>query len=229
MGAVTGGRGIFFLEIGRDLELFLIDILSWAFREDEKKKRMHRALSARWLNRALSISEATTSAGVPLFLCPAVGYTSRWSRKPLSAQTSRPTICARRYNHTEAATTTATTTETPTIEVPVAQDMTPSRKLPLTCSGCGSFSQTNDAQQFGYFDVKSRRVKKWLSPKSFEKTREATEEDSLVDDVLKKLDASQLEALGLDTSKLVSGQELDGETVDGECSRWYSFESGLAV
>lgn len=39
MGAVTGGRGIFFLEIGRDLELFLIDILSWAFREDEKKKK----------------------------------------------------------------------------------------------------------------------------------------------------------------------------------------------
>lgn len=63
-------------------------------------------------------------------------------------------------------------------------------------------------------------MKKWLSPKSFEKTREATEEDSLVDDVLKKLDASQLEALGLDTSKLVSGQELDGEAVDCKCSRW---------
>ncbi|RDA84755.1 hypothetical protein CP532_6926 [Ophiocordyceps camponoti-leonardi (nom. inval.)] len=36
------------------------------------------------------------------------------------------------------------------------------RNVPLTCSGCGAFSQTTDAGRLGYFNVQSRRVRFWL-------------------------------------------------------------------
>lgn len=174
---------------------------------------MHRALTARWLNRALSISEATSSAGVPLFLCPAV-TSSRLLRKPLVAPSARPAICVRRFNHTEVQ----TSTDAPIPEPPsIAQDEGPKRKLPLTCSGCGAFTQTNDPEQFGYFDVKSRRVKKWMSPKTFEPQRVEKEEDHVVDEVLKSLDPSKLEELGLSSSKLVSGEVLGDSEAPCKC------------
>ncbi|RCI16296.1 hypothetical protein L249_2392 [Ophiocordyceps polyrhachis-furcata BCC 54312] len=37
-----------------------------------------------------------------------------------------------------------------------------SRHVPVTCSGCGAFSQTTDPGRLGYFDVQSRRVRFWL-------------------------------------------------------------------
>ncbi|KAH7246022.1 hypothetical protein BKA59DRAFT_476988 [Fusarium tricinctum] len=170
---------------------------------------MHRALSARWLNRALSIGEASTSSSVPLFLCPAVGASSRFYRTPRTAPL-QTTIYTRRFNHTEATTTheapPPTTEKTPSLFDPEL----PRRKLPLNCTGCGAFTQTTDRQLLGYFDPESKRVKKWLDPKAFEHQHTATEEDGVVDDVLKTLDQSQLEALGLDPSLLVSGAETEG-------------------
>ncbi|KAJ4122181.1 uncharacterized protein FOBCDRAFT_127591 [Fusarium oxysporum Fo47] len=59
----------------------------------------------------------------------------------------------------------------------------------------------------GYFDPESKRVKKWLNPKAFEHQHTASQEDGVVDDVLKTLDPGQLEALGLDPSLLVTGAE----------------------
>ncbi|KAF4987479.1 hypothetical protein FGRMN_10344 [Fusarium graminum] len=76
--------------------------------------------------------------------------------------------------------------------------------------GCGAFTQTSDPQLLGYFDPVSKRVKKWLNPKAFDHQHIATEEDGVVDNVLKTLDQSQLEALGLDPSLLVSGAETEG-------------------
>ncbi|KAF7551954.1 hypothetical protein G7046_g7568 [Stylonectria norvegica] len=182
---------------------------------------MHRALTARWINRALSIGEAAPSAGVPLFLCPAVGYSRQWTRSSLAAPSSRPTLCARRLNHTQA--TAPTTSDTPettpipstlkdttiqdsTAQDPVIQDTVPTRRLPLMCSGCGAFSQSTDAQQLGHFDLESKRVKNWMHPKVYE-PRLAKDEDHLVDEVLKSLDKSKLEELGLSPSVMVGGEE----------------------
>ena len=175
---------------------------------------MHRALTARWLNRALSIGEATPSAGVPLFLCPAVGYERRCLRKPF-APASRSAICARRLNHTEAtiSTTSDAPTPAPPPATPIEQHEVPTRKLPLTCSGCGSFVQTNDPQQFGYYDLESKRVRKWTHPQSYEPKRVEREADHVVDEVLKNLDPSRLEELGLSASVLVSGEESGGTGV----------------
>ncbi|KAF4979544.1 hypothetical protein FZEAL_4312 [Fusarium zealandicum] len=169
---------------------------------------MHRALSARWLNRALSIGEASVSSSVPLFLCPAVGSTTRYIRSPRVAPSSRSSIYSRRFNHTETATQDAPTiiSSPPTETVPTI----PQRRLPLNCTGCGAFTQMNDPQQLGYFDPSSKRVKRWLDPKAYEPQRTATEEDGIVDDVLKTMDQSQLEALGLNPSLLVSGAETEG-------------------
>ncbi|EGU76162.1 hypothetical protein HZS61_013735 [Fusarium oxysporum f. sp. conglutinans] len=62
----------------------------------------------------------------------------------------------------------------------------------------------------GYFDPESKRVKKWLNPKAFERQHTTSQEDGVVDDVLKTLDPGQLEALGLDPSLLVTGAEKEG-------------------
>ncbi|KAL4723316.1 hypothetical protein ACLX1H_009806 [Fusarium chlamydosporum] len=169
---------------------------------------MHRALSARWLNRALSIGEASASSSVPLFLCPAVGTSSRIYRTPRTTP-SRTPLYARRFNHTEATTSQEAhieTAETPSLFNPEI----PRRKLPLNCTGCGAFTQTSDPQLLGYFDPESKRVKKWLNPTAFEYRPTATQEDEVVDDVLKTLDKSQLEALGMDPTLLVSGAEREG-------------------
>ncbi|KAJ3468533.1 hypothetical protein MRS44_002598 [Fusarium solani] len=175
---------------------------------------MHRALSARWLNRALSIGEASASSSVPLFLCPAVG-SARYIRTPRVAPSSRTTtLYSRRFNHTEAATqdVPATETELPPKEASVEHR----RRLPLNCTGCGAFSQTADPQLLGYFDLDSKRVKKWLNPEAYEPKRTASEEDGVVDDVLKTLDQSQLEALGLKPSLLISGAETEGDVAPKE-------------
>lgn len=63
----------------------------------------------------------------------------------------------------------------------------------------------------GYFDPESKRVKKWLNPKAFERQHTASQEDGVVDEVLKSLDPDQLEALGLDPSLLVTGAEKGGD------------------
>ncbi|RBR24114.1 uncharacterized protein FIESC28_03014 [Fusarium coffeatum] len=86
----------------------------------------------------------------------------------------------------------------------------PQRKLPLNCTGCGAFTQTSDPQLLGYFDPESKRVKKWLNPQVYEHRQTTTQEDEVVDDVLKNLDKSQLEALGMDPSLLISGAERQG-------------------
>lgn len=82
----------------------------------------------------------------------------------------------------------------------------------MNCTGCGAFSQIDDPNHFGYYDVKSKRVRKWMHPdseKSYEPLLEVSkeeEENQLVDEVLKNLDASELEALGLDAASLITGE-----------------------
>ncbi|KAM0553899.1 hypothetical protein ACHAPJ_007245 [Fusarium lateritium] len=170
---------------------------------------MHRALSARWLNRALSIGEASASSSVPLFLCPAAGASTRLYRTPRVAPL-RTTFHTRRFNHTEV-TTTPDAHITETEHASLLNPEIPRRRLPLNCTGCGAFAQTNDPQQLGYFDLESKRVKKWLNPRAYEHEHTASQEDAVVDDVLKNLDPSQLEALGLKPSLLVSGTETEGK------------------
>ncbi|SCN90706.1 uncharacterized protein FFB20_14573 [Fusarium fujikuroi] len=168
---------------------------------------MHRALSARWINRALSIGEASASSSVPLFLCPAVGASSRFHRTWKVTPLPTP-IYTRRLNHTE---TTVQDVPITTSESSSLGLETPKRRLPLNCTGCGAFTQTSDPQMLGYFDPESKRVKKWLNPKAFEHQHTASQEDGVVDEVLKSLDPDQLEALGLDPSLLVTGAEKGGD------------------
>ncbi|CCT67305.1 uncharacterized protein FFUJ_13507 [Fusarium fujikuroi IMI 58289] len=173
---------------------------------------MHRALSARWINRALSIGEASASSSVPLFLCPAVGASSRFHRTWKVTPLPTP-IYTRRLNHTE---TTVQDVPITTSESSSLGLETPKRRLPLNCTGCGAFTQTSDPQMLGYFDPESKRVKKWLNPKAFEHQHTASQEDGVVDEVLKSLDPDQLEALGLDPSLLVTGAEKGGDIAPKE-------------
>ncbi|KAI5466889.1 hypothetical protein BGZ63DRAFT_10636 [Mariannaea sp. PMI_226] len=177
---------------------------------------MHRALSARWLNRALSVGEVSASASVPLFLCPAVGASAaRWTRIPLAAP-PRPSLgSSRRLNHTEATTHDATVRETtsssplPEGNVATPEDVQPNRSLPLNCTGCGAFVQTTDPQQLGYFDLNSKRVKKWLDPPT-EISHKGSTEDGVLDEVLKSMDPTRLQELGLDPNLLKVGSETEG-------------------
>ncbi|EHK24449.1 uncharacterized protein TRIVIDRAFT_31454 [Trichoderma virens Gv29-8] len=163
---------------------------------------MHRALTARLLRQALRVGEAGSSTGVPLYLCPAVvGLSSRLSSISLRAATS---ISQRRANHTEAVSSNNESTTTSPLPEPSQK---PARRLPLTCSGCGAFTQTEDPDQLGYFDVSKRRVREWLHPVARRSNPLEGDEDKIVNATLGSLDQNKLKELGLDPAMLIEGDE----------------------
>ncbi|PTB67489.1 hypothetical protein BBK36DRAFT_1116160 [Trichoderma citrinoviride] len=170
---------------------------------------MHRAATARLLRQALRVGEAAPSTAVPLYLCPAVaGLSSKLSSISLGAATS---ICQRRRNHTEAVSSSshAESNTTPSPPVPPPQpSQKPVRRLPLTCSGCGAFTQTEDPDQLGYVDVSKKRVREWLHPVARRTSvADGDEEDKIVNAALESLDQSRLKELGLDPAALLEGSE----------------------
>ncbi|ODA81659.1 hypothetical protein RJ55_00161 [Drechmeria coniospora] len=82
----------------------------------------------------------------------------------------------------------------------------PARKLPVTCTGCGAFTQTTDPEQLGYYDRESRRVRHWMKPKLPDRRDETVKEDEIVNEALKSLDPTLLEDLGLNPTALVAGE-----------------------
>lgn len=167
------------------------------------KRKMHRAVTARLLRQALRVGEAAPSTGVPLYLCPAVaGLSSKLSSISLGATRS---ISQRRRNHTEALSSHAeSNTTTPVPPQPIQK---PVRRLPLTCSGCGAFTQTEDPNQLGYVDVSKRRIREWLHPVARRTAPAEGEEDKIVNAALESLDESRLKELGLDPAALLEGHE----------------------
>lgn len=182
---------------------------------------MHRALTARLLNRALRIGE-TSPLGLPVYLCPAIGFSASLSRSHLVVPgvSSRASTSQRRANHVDAAPAKTPVTTDGGIEATEATEGTGSpaisqstRKLPLTCSGCGAFTQTDDTELFGYIDPESKRVRKWIHPREAKSQTIEVVGDDLVGDVLKNMDKSKLEELGLDPAWMISGQESQGAVI----------------
>lgn len=160
---------------------------------------MHRVSTARLLTRALRIGEHTSTAVVPLFLCPAI---SRGSLVPIAFPT------ARRFHSTDVSTRPVVEAE-PVIEVVEAEPVEAEkvlRKLPVTCSGCGAFAQSTDSLQLGYFDTGSKRVRNWLHPRTYVPSKGDVAENKIVDDVLKGLDPERLEALGLSVESMIGDE-----------------------
>ncbi|KAJ6441973.1 protein phosphatase inhibitor [Purpureocillium lavendulum] len=165
---------------------------------------MHRAAAARWLNRALRIGEAGPSTRLPVYLCPALRSLSTVAssrEQRLRPYKSAATQC--RMNHTEAATNEDVD---PIPQTPAQTPTLLGRKLPITCSGCGAFTQTDDPQQFGYYDPQTKRVRSWLMPSISERRAEEAKEDDIVDEALKSMDSKLLADLGLNPTALVSGE-----------------------
>ncbi|OAA70468.1 Protein phosphatase inhibitor [Cordyceps fumosorosea ARSEF 2679] len=160
---------------------------------------MRRVLSSRWLTRTLRTSEALPAAGLPLFLCPAVGLARQRQITPVSIPPRN--IGQRRLIHAE---TCAPKEESQ----PVAAHAEEKLKLPFTCSGCGAFTQTTDSQQLGYYDVAAKRVRTWLQPPKHELQKKDIQENQVIDNVLKSMDSDQLTALGFDARNLVVEQPL---------------------
>lgn len=168
---------------------------------------MHRVSTARLLSRALGIGER--AASVPVFLCPAVGLRS----SPAPRAPGNLARSSRRFNGTGVS---ARAVE----DGPPARVDQPVRQLPVTCSGCGAFAQTGDAQQLGYFDLQSRRVRNWLRPRKSERpgSSAAAAEDKIVDDVLKGLDEERLEALGLRAESMM--EDASARDLESKCHGW---------
>lgn len=90
----------------------------------------------------------------------------------------------------------------------------------MNCTGCGAFAQTSDPELLGYFDLESKRVRKWLNPRVSEIKLKESEEDGVVDEALKSMDPSKLQELGLDPSILLPTGESEGAAMAGKfCSR----------
>lgn len=184
---------------------------------------MHRALSARWLSGALRVGEAHVSTKVPLFLCPAI------SRSQAVVSRQATTLVQRRKLHIEAGgvdeqqavkqpttdqysegsipsdTVAESSTETPATTPPAA------RRLPITCTGCGAFSQTKDSKQFGFYNLKTKRVRTWLKRETEQVDKPASEEEQVVNQALQAMSPEQLEELGLDPATMLHGELPDQE------------------
>lgn len=154
---------------------------------------MHRALSCRWLNRALRTSEALPRSGVPLFLCPTVAVSRDLGVAPRRISHSFGQL---RSNHTDSIPVQEPVNE-------IDETAQPQRRLPATCSGCGAFTQTSDSEQLGYYDVTARRVRTWLKPPKHELQDRDVKENEVIQNVLESMDSSQLTALGFDSNTLV--------------------------
>jgi hypothetical protein len=170
---------------------------------------MHRAFTARLLRQALRVGEAAPSTGVPLYLCPSVvRLSSKLSSISLGAAAS---VSQRRANHTEAISNDNELVTPSTLPEPSQK---PVRRLPLTCSGCGAFTQTEDPDQLGYLDVTKRRVREWMYPVARHQNLVEFDEDKIVNETLGSLDESRLKELGLDPALLIEGDEPEIETLN---------------
>ncbi|KAM0516711.1 hypothetical protein ACHAPE_005345 [Trichoderma viride] len=169
---------------------------------------MHRAFTGRLLRQTLRVGEAVPSAGLPLYLCPAVaGLSSRLSRISLGA--TAKVSSQRRTNHTE---TIASNNESAPPPSKLSDSpLKPVRRLPLTCSGCGAFTQTEDTEQLGYLDVSKRRVREWTNPPTRHQDLLEGDEDKIVNETLESFDQSRLKELGLDPAMLMEGGEPETE------------------
>ncbi|TQV97647.1 Protein phosphatase inhibitor [Cordyceps javanica] len=154
---------------------------------------MRTVLSSRWLNRALRTTEALSAAGLPIFLCPTVGFTKQLQFAPVPIPHN---INQRRLVHSE----TSTLKNGNCLVEAGVEDQ---RKLPFTCSGCGAFTQTTDSQQLGYYDITTKRVRTWLNPPKHQLQQKDIQENEIINNVLKSMDGDQLTALGFDASTLV--------------------------
>ncbi|KAG5933597.1 hypothetical protein E4U53_000941 [Claviceps sorghi] len=172
---------------------------------------MHRVPLARWLRGALRIGDVVPAAGVPVFLCPAIGLTRR-----LDADITDSAPRRRRLHHAHAADVASSVpsalldADRAPERVPERVPEQPARSLPVTCSGCGAFAQTTDAQQLGHFDLQSRRVRQWLHPRTrsgASRETSADHEDRIVDNVLKTLAPETLQELGLSAEALLGNDE----------------------
>ncbi|KAG5948784.1 hypothetical protein E4U60_000859 [Claviceps pazoutovae] len=171
---------------------------------------MNRVATARSLGRALRIGDASSASGVPIFLCPAIGRVRAGGRR-LNIAKSTP----RRFNHTNSANVAAPVPSTPSDADKTLVDVskTSARTLPVTCSGCGAFSQTADAQQLGYFNLQRKKVQQWLKPQNDKDSdgrrlrKAAAEEDEIVGNILKNMPSEELKALGLSAETMLREEQ----------------------
>lgn len=95
----------------------------------------------------------------------------------------------------------------------------PDRPLPLTCPGCGAFSQTLDPEQIGYYDTSAKRIQKWARPAETMKPRKFVppKDDNIVDLALAGLTEEQQRQLKLDHVKKEQ-MPAPSEAPVGECA-----------
>ncbi|KAI1489137.1 hypothetical protein F5X96DRAFT_679950 [Biscogniauxia mediterranea] len=175
---------------------------------------MHRALSSRWLNDALNIAERPARLELPLFLCPLAKSTLLRPRLRLGPSAVPCRLQprgaswnpSRRGLHSQAvlspdpstAPTSHTSEET---EERGSIRLNLARKLPRQCSGCGAFSQFDEPELPGYYDLDRKAVRKFLGVEPlFHRSRQ---EDKVYEDALKHFDHKELANRGVDVEALM--------------------------
>ncbi|KAI1333974.1 hypothetical protein F5Y15DRAFT_403345 [Xylariaceae sp. FL0016] len=162
---------------------------------------MHRALSSRWLNSALNITEQSSRVELPLFLCPSARSISCLPRtSSVATHRLRPSTWSapRRCLHMQADNSSTTVTIDPAVHKAV-----PVHKLPRQCTGCGALSQVAHPSQPGYFDLKRKAVKSYIGAE--EDADISRREDEIFKNALGAINKEDLEKQGVDVQSLVLG------------------------
>ncbi|KAK0639337.1 hypothetical protein B0T16DRAFT_423027 [Cercophora newfieldiana] len=164
-----------------------------------------RVLSARWLRNVFSIEQCSSSARLPVFLCPAL------QRAPFSSDSrthrqlyGRPLQSRRLHAQTGAASASHSPRD-------LQQPQTPSssvKTLPAQCSGCGALSQTTTPGLPGYFDLGRRSIAEYLGLVE-PKPRLAREDDEAVKNALSDIDLAELEGQGVDLKGLIKERDTE--------------------
>ena len=148
---------------------------------------------------------------VPIFLCPLV-QSARLS--PTSIPTKQSSKPQRQHRCLQFE------TNKPAIDYELPPPLA-ARKLPLTCPGCGAYSQTLAPKEAGFYSSTRKPVRAFLAAQR-EPAADARqdEETAIYNKVIKGTDSALLDKLGLDNGASV--EEGNAGPFETLCQNWYS-------
>lgn len=139
------------------------------------KAMYFRTRGARIAHRAAGEVELSL-VDLPAFLCPGLVRICR--SQPLSFQRQKLHSSPEQTNSHSSSRFLSSSRAIKPLRV-----LASNGRLPPQCAGCGALSQTADANEPGFFDLKRRSVKEYLTGKADEGR---SSEDAILEEALKK-------------------------------------------
>lgn len=152
------------------------------------------------------------SLNISAFLCPALLCSCGFPRlNPLQSHESSLLNPQVRCLHLEK----------PAPESPLVPELP---LLPLQCTGCGAYAQTDDQDNPGFFDVNRKTVKEYLLGKGFSGNDRRRAEEEIIRKALENAPSALAESLSISLSPTSSGNSIKTADMQLLCDRCHRLE-----